>query len=264
MKDSLMHGKCIEYYRDGTVKGESYYQDDTIQGEVILYHPDGSIKTRILYKDGKKNGQLTHYYSNGQVSETVLMVDGKRERQLTSYYENGSIHRISNYDHENRDGEEVEYYPDGTLALKREWVTVQKRYSDSLINLVNYEVEYDSLGNIISEMHHAEVELPDTVQLNDSLTIRVNFLKPHYQEAYIVVGDYDEQYHSKGTLELDTIQMVNNQATFQLKAHHLGENLKRAIICDYTKSILKDGGTNTTLTDYYFSFSFFVKSDTVI
>ncbi len=84
-------GKMLDYYPDGKLRGERFFQNDHQVGRTVLYHPGGQIMEVQYYANGFKDGGDTIWYENGQVQFTSWFKNGKKNGHLRKWSSEGKI-----------------------------------------------------------------------------------------------------------------------------------------------------------------------------
>ena len=65
-----------EYWDNGKLKKETYYQNGKEEGVVTVWYKNGQKQTKGHYKQGRLNGLLSSWYQNGKkMSETSFIND---------------------------------------------------------------------------------------------------------------------------------------------------------------------------------------------
>lgn len=106
-------GKMTDYYPDGKLKAERWFQNNIQVGRTVLYHPGGQVKEVQYYQDGKKEG-----------GDSL-------------FYENGRLEFIVEYHQEKKNGYMRKWAPDGNLVI-------EARYAmDSLVEVKGKSVHLD-------------------------------------------------------------------------------------------------------------------------
>jgi antitoxin component YwqK of YwqJK toxin-antitoxin module len=112
-------GKMTDFYPDGKLKGERWFENDRQTGRTVLYHPGGQIMETQYYVNGLKQGGDTVWYDNGRPQFTTWFEAGKK---------NGYLHKWS------PEGElifECRYAHDTLVEVKGEHIS-RKNSSDTL------------------------------------------------------------------------------------------------------------------------------------
>jgi len=77
-KDSILEGRCVEFFSTGSKKQQGAYIQGKKSGVWETYHPDGSLATRIKFRDGKAYGYAYAFDEEGTELYKSYWLDGKR------------------------------------------------------------------------------------------------------------------------------------------------------------------------------------------
>tara|TARA_R110002073_G_scaffold313380_2_gene485241 strand:- start:2174 stop:5473 length:3300 start_codon:yes stop_codon:yes gene_type:complete len=119
-KNDSIHGKAIEYYSNGKVYQENYYQNGFLNLE-MKYHFNGEIAAEVHYKNSELNGPYKAYHNNKQVSEEGQSLDGFFHGPWKTYYKNGKLESNFTYDKGAIHGIYKYYDTDGILFYEYEY-----------------------------------------------------------------------------------------------------------------------------------------------
>lgn len=84
-------GKMTDYYPDGKIKGERWFQNDLQTGRTVLYYPGGQIMEAQYFVDGKKQGGDTVWYENGRTQFATWFETGKKNGYLRKWSPEGEL-----------------------------------------------------------------------------------------------------------------------------------------------------------------------------
>lgn len=56
-----------DYYKDGQIKGERFFENDIQVGKTVYFYPSGSVKEVVYFDGGKMNGGDTIFYEDGKL-----------------------------------------------------------------------------------------------------------------------------------------------------------------------------------------------------
>jgi antitoxin component YwqK of YwqJK toxin-antitoxin module len=88
------------------------------QGQWIEYYLDGSKKGEGIYKDGQKEGKWTYYTLKGTIEQTGTFKKGIPEGEWLWYYTNGFLRRREEFSRGNLNGEYIEKDSSGNEIIK--------------------------------------------------------------------------------------------------------------------------------------------------
>jgi antitoxin component YwqK of YwqJK toxin-antitoxin module len=107
---------CREFYKNGTIYSETYYEDRQNQGPVTVYFPDGSVKWVGTYDKGLLEGHAYEYFPNGKIRFELHYYKDELKGTIVEYFETGVIKSTLPYLKNQLEGAVKTYYPDGSLA----------------------------------------------------------------------------------------------------------------------------------------------------
>ena len=81
-----------EYFGNGTLKKEGYYQFGNKQGEWKSYYLNGHLKKKENFNKDKLDGEMIKWHQNGKKKEKGIFRNGKREGIFFSWKEDGSLY----------------------------------------------------------------------------------------------------------------------------------------------------------------------------
>lgn len=84
-------GKMTDYYPDGRLKGERWFEHDRQTGRTVLYHPGGQVMETQYYADGLKQGGDTVWYDNGRPQFITWFEAGKKNGYLHKWSPAGEL-----------------------------------------------------------------------------------------------------------------------------------------------------------------------------
>ena len=81
-----------EYFGNGTLKKEGYYQFGNKQGEWKSYYLNGHLKKKENFNKDKLDGEMIKWHQNGKKKEKGIFRNGKREGIFFSWKVDGSLY----------------------------------------------------------------------------------------------------------------------------------------------------------------------------
>jgi len=113
--DSIKVGRYVNYYPNGNIRQEEYYQRGVKDGIQKAYFLDGTLESINAYAMGHMNGPYEWYYPNGQIKTRGVRKDDQVEGEVLGFYESGSARSFSNYKKGRKVGKEKLLYEDGGI-----------------------------------------------------------------------------------------------------------------------------------------------------
>ena len=129
-KNGLMHGKYLEWHRDGREWKRFNYKDGRLNGEYIKHRKDGSKYYIGNYKNGKRFGDWVYFYHNdAKKREEIYGKEEKLEGNVKEYHfggdgiawdevQNPQVSSETMYKDGYKDGIHKEWKSDGTVLRK--------------------------------------------------------------------------------------------------------------------------------------------------
>ncbi len=109
-------GYKYNYFNDGTIKSEGYYENGVPQGNWKFYYPNGTLEREGLVENEMLQLYWKFYYDNGTLKEEGSYTDNLRTGLWIFYHPNGTLQSS---------GQMLNDYPTG------EW----KEYNDAGVQI---------------------------------------------------------------------------------------------------------------------------------
>jgi len=148
-KEPILHGKYIEYYKNGQIKVQGSYKDGKRDGEFKAFLRNGKSAGSVFYKDGRlikstlvnsmkdnasfslvtdKSYDLNLYEIITEESKNKLLEgylifkkDGLFNGEKREYYEEGEIKAITPFKNSLAEGTYISYYQNGNIKDKQNY-----------------------------------------------------------------------------------------------------------------------------------------------
>jgi len=148
-KDSILHGKYIEYYKNGQIKVQGSYNEGKRDGEFKAFLRNGKSAGSVFYKDGKiikstlvkamkdnasfslvtdinynlnSHKIVTDEFPNQLLKQYfVFNKNGLLDGESREYYEEGNIKSVSPFKNNVADGIFISYYQNGNIKDKQNY-----------------------------------------------------------------------------------------------------------------------------------------------
>lgn len=166
-EDSLLHGECTLFYKNGNPKAMETRNHHVLQGESKIYYENGILKGKVVFDKGEAVlNSIVKYYENGNI--------------LSSY---DSIYPIKKVFFENGEIEELQLF----------------NSADSLIDFV----KYDQSGEVVyAPRNTAFIDFSASkIQLGEGFKIEVNRDHDKWPGALLVINTR----RNNSILQRDTI-----------------------------------------------------------
>lgn len=89
--DGKKKGKMTDYYLDGKLKSERFFENDIQVGKSTFYYPSGKVQEVQYYDRGQKHGGDTIFYESGAPQMVVTFNHGQKDGYLRKWSENGTL-----------------------------------------------------------------------------------------------------------------------------------------------------------------------------
>jgi antitoxin component YwqK of YwqJK toxin-antitoxin module len=113
-------GPFIDYYYNGTKKGDGYFERGLLNGDRVMYTYAGVIQTERNYDNGVPNGREKEYYPNGVLKQMGDFKNGKEEGIWEKYFPNGQVKEHVNMVGGIPVGEALTYYSNGKVKFRNQ------------------------------------------------------------------------------------------------------------------------------------------------
>ena len=84
-------GKMTDYFPDGTVMGERFFENDRQTGRTVLYFPSGKVREVQYYKNGLREGGDTLFYENGKPEMVLSFFQEKKHGYVRKWSSDGAL-----------------------------------------------------------------------------------------------------------------------------------------------------------------------------
>jgi len=183
-------GPFIDYYNNGSKKGEGYFNDGLLSGSRLLYHPGGKLSQNYSYKAGITDGPANRYYADGSLLHKGKFEHGKEHGEWLMYYPNGQIKQSVNFEQGVPIGEVRIYNSNGRL----------------------FTTEQMKNGKPLSEKRLEKLNV--TMQNGDEAIDNPKLAIKHYSKAIELDSTYAYAFFSRGTAKLNNFQFEESIADF--------------------------------------------------
>lgn len=89
--DGKKEGKMTDYYPDGRLKSERFFENDIQVGKSTFYYPSGNVKEVQYYDEGQKHGGDTIFYESGAPQMIVTFNHGLKDGYVRTWNEEGVL-----------------------------------------------------------------------------------------------------------------------------------------------------------------------------
>lgn len=92
---TLVEGKkegiMADYYIDGKLKSERFFENDIQVGKSTFYYPSGKVKEVHYHDQGQKHGGDTIFYESGTPQMVITFNHGLKDGFLRKWGEDGTL-----------------------------------------------------------------------------------------------------------------------------------------------------------------------------
>ena len=89
--NGVKQGITREYFSNGDVEFEMFYNNDLLEGEYTKWYENRTIDFKYYYKNGKLDGEVKRYYKNQQLELITYYINGKENGIRKVYHSNGKL-----------------------------------------------------------------------------------------------------------------------------------------------------------------------------
>ncbi len=126
-KDGYMHGKAIQWDRDGRKVSETTYVKNKKQGPETIWYVNGKKRTIVNYVNDKAHGQIVEYHETGQKMSSGELVNGTENGRHTWWFTNGQKDQELTYNMGQVNGQVKNWYPNGNIKMISGYRSNQKQ-----------------------------------------------------------------------------------------------------------------------------------------
>lgn len=113
---SIRHGRYLCYYKDGSLKSEYNYVNDSLHGAAVDYYQNGKTREWCNYKKNLKDGNSYEYLDNGELVVEKKYVDDKMIKETHPF--KVVVDKNDTYTHIVADTNLIlPHFPDGKSAM---------------------------------------------------------------------------------------------------------------------------------------------------
>ena len=126
-KNGLAHGQTIYYSQYGeTPSSEAEYTFGKKNGVYRQYYENGKIQEESWFQDDLKNGISIWNNKNGVLIAEYKYKAGNFDGLQKTFYAKDTLQSVENYKNNQLSGESVEYYRNGKVKLSGNYINGQK------------------------------------------------------------------------------------------------------------------------------------------
>ncbi len=133
-KNGNKHGQMKQFYDDGTLKSEAYYQNGTLYGPSSFFGPQGQLLSLTWFYQGRREGALHLYYPTGQIYSIQNYKNGLKENLHEYYYDCGALKTKMQFYNDLQVGTTLLYHSNGQLKREVEFEKGKKMGVDRFWN----------------------------------------------------------------------------------------------------------------------------------
>ena len=89
-------GKWKSYYLSGNLKKKENFNNDILDGEMITWYRNGNKKEKGTFRNGKRNGIFFTWKEDGSLYSKQSFINGLR-CYIIKYSDSGSIVKVDNF-----------------------------------------------------------------------------------------------------------------------------------------------------------------------
>jgi len=113
--------EVIQQYETGVVSRRFYTLNGKKEGKMTDYFPDGKLMAERWFENDKETGRTLIYYPSGQLKEAQYLSEGKKNGGDTLWYEDGRLQFVSHLQEDKLHGYLRKWAPDGSLVFEAKY-----------------------------------------------------------------------------------------------------------------------------------------------
>ncbi len=110
--------KIVEWYENGQMQSEFFYQDTMSVGIGSKWYDTGSKKSEHVFENGEEI-TIKEWFSNSKPQLVQHFKNGKKNGYWIEYYNNGNPKVEGKYVNDHRVGKWTKYFQNGTIEKER-------------------------------------------------------------------------------------------------------------------------------------------------
>ena len=127
----------VEKFGTGVISRKYQEINGKKEGKMTDFFPDGRLKAERWFQNNIQTGRTVLYFPGGQIKEVQYYQDGKKEGGDSLFYENGALEFAVEYHQEKKHGYMRKWAPDGKLVIEAKYAM------DSLVEVKGQAVQLD-------------------------------------------------------------------------------------------------------------------------
>ena len=112
----ILNGPFKEYFEDGKIKTEGFYENNKWHGLIKDYNSDGLLIAEAMMRNGIENGEDISYHNNGNLKQKATKENGILNGLVEVYNEDGILSMDQVYKNGEATGKYRQYFIDGTIS----------------------------------------------------------------------------------------------------------------------------------------------------
>lgn len=182
-QNGLKNGSFREYFKNGKIKTEHRFVNDTLNDTSFTYHENGKLALIQVLKMGSKEGIWKKYNKEGHLYSEISMKDGELDGPSIIYtYRSGKVLKRVNYKDGDQHGKQEIFYNNG----KPESV-MYFHYNNPCVGTE----EWDQQGKKIKNDFAIKIEEQDKVLMEGTLRFLIRLENPQEDDEMYEMGDRD-------------------------------------------------------------------------
>ena len=90
-KEGRLHGKAVNYYDNGNIKSQGYYNNNNMVDKWEFRNEQGNKIYIVNFRNDSMNGEFISYYLNGNVKEKGTYLDNSKKGDWIYYDQRGQM-----------------------------------------------------------------------------------------------------------------------------------------------------------------------------
>jgi hypothetical protein len=180
--DTILHGKFINYNKDGIKIAEGNFVNGHIKGKCLYYYDDGELESICHRKDSKITEEITEFYPNGKVKRYIMFDPFGLEAFIVRFddqgimknYEGYSIMEIYQYPiaHKERFNIKEEQYLKVGDTLKHSYLVANIPNAKRSFTIENVGIDNAKVKRITKKNEPCQIDVKEVLTKKGKNTIR--------------------------------------------------------------------------------------------
>ncbi|CAM3995052.1 toxin-antitoxin system YwqK family antitoxin [Flavobacterium cucumis] len=180
--DTILHGRFINYNKDGIKIAEGNFVNGHVKGKCLYYYDNGELESICYRKDGKITEEITEFYPNGKVKRYIMFdpfgleafIVRFDEQEIMKSYEGYSIMEIYQYPiaHKERFNIKEEQYLKVGDTLKYTYLVANIPSAKQSFTIENVGIDNGKVKRVTKKIEPCQIDVKEVLTKKGKNTIR--------------------------------------------------------------------------------------------